>query len=124
MSQCRGVGGREGRSAWQLVHLGGGLRLCTSSKLTCCHGMCYAVQAAGFKDRLQRSHAEMQNLIARTNREKETLQTYAVQVIVEHAAMPTGMLQHGLGAHVVKTAESCGAWIMRALPLLVKCDHA
>lgn len=37
-------------------------------------------QAASFKDRWQRSHAEMQNLIARQAREKETMQTYAVQV--------------------------------------------
>lgn len=40
-------------------------------------------EAAAFKDRLQRSHAELQNLIARTNREKETLQTYAVQKFAE-----------------------------------------
>lgn len=36
-------------------------------------------EAAAFKDRLQRSQAEMANLIERTKREKETLQTYAVQ---------------------------------------------
>lgn len=40
----------------------------------------WCLQAASFKDRWQRSHAEMQNLISRQNREKETLQTYAVQV--------------------------------------------
>jgi hypothetical protein len=39
-------------------------------------------QASSFKDRWQRSHAEMQNLIARQAREKETMQTYAVQVSV------------------------------------------
>jgi hypothetical protein len=38
------------------------------------------LQAAAFKDRWQRTQAEMANLIARQNREKETLQTYAVQV--------------------------------------------
>ncbi|KAF8073023.1 mge1 [Scenedesmus sp. PABB004] len=36
-------------------------------------------EATSFKDRWQRSHAEMQNLIARQAREKETMQTYAVQ---------------------------------------------
>eukprot|EP00878_Enallax_costatus_P003368 GHUV01003577.1.p1 GENE.GHUV01003577.1~~GHUV01003577.1.p1 ORF type:complete len:323 (+),score=73.35 GHUV01003577.1:126-971(+) len=35
--------------------------------------------AASFKERWQRSHAEMQNLITRQAREKETMQTYAVQ---------------------------------------------
>jgi molecular chaperone GrpE (heat shock protein) len=39
-----------------------------------------AWQAASYKDRWQRSHAEMQNLIARQTREKESIQTYAVQV--------------------------------------------
>lgn len=45
-----------------------------------CRCCCCTVQAAAFKDKWQRSHAEMQNLIARQAREKETLQTYAVQV--------------------------------------------
>jgi hypothetical protein len=47
------------------------------------------LQAASFKDRWQRSHAEMQNLIARQAREKETMQTYAVQVSC-NAAMAVG----------------------------------
>jgi hypothetical protein len=47
-----------------------------------------APQAASFKDRWQRSHAEMQNLIARQAREKETMQTYAVQVSLLLAVAP------------------------------------
>lgn len=49
-------------------------------------------QAAGFKEKWQRSHAEMQNLIARQAREKETMQTYAVQVSVL-ARWPAGRSQ-------------------------------
>lgn len=64
-------------------------------------------EAASFKDCWQRSHAEMQNLIARQNREKETLQTYAVQKFAESLlevadnlesaarAVPQGVLQEG-----------------------------
>lgn len=55
---------------------------CTTCNTCVCalHCINFLLQAAGLKDRLQRSHAEMQNLIARQSREKETLQTYAVQV--------------------------------------------
>jgi hypothetical protein len=66
------------------------------------------MQAASFKDRWQRSHAEMQNLIARQAREKETMQTYAVQV---------RWLQHsngsGLSFTPVAQISACvsGAWL-------------
>jgi molecular chaperone GrpE len=63
--------------------------------------------AAAFKDRWQRSHAEMQNLIARQARDKETMQTYAVQGFAKsllevadnlesaQKAIPTDVLQQG-----------------------------
>lgn len=51
-----------------------------SADLPCGTACMLHLQAASFKDRWQRSHAEMQNLIARQAREKETMQTYAVQV--------------------------------------------
>lgn len=38
------------------------------------------MQAAGLKDKLLRSHAEMTNLADRHRKEKENLQNYAVQV--------------------------------------------
>jgi hypothetical protein len=53
------------------------LQMCTVMTLI---AFTLCMQAASFKDRWQRSHAEMQNLIARQAREKETMQTYAVQV--------------------------------------------
>jgi molecular chaperone GrpE (heat shock protein) len=58
------------------------------------------MQAAGLKDKLLRSHAEMTNLADRHRKEKENLQNYAVQVrttLLGHTlpAMTTG--NHALG---------------------------
>eukprot|EP00879_Flechtneria_rotunda_P021063 GHRR01022189.1.p1 GENE.GHRR01022189.1~~GHRR01022189.1.p1 ORF type:complete len:235 (+),score=106.21 GHRR01022189.1:318-1022(+) len=71
-------------------------------------------EAASFKDKWQRSHAEMQNLIARQAREKETLQTYAVQKFAQSLlevadnlesavkAAPKDVLQAGADVSVEK----------------------
>eukprot|EP00775_Hariotina_reticulata_P010331 gene10331-10488_t len=67
----------------------------------------HCFKAASYKDRWQRSHAEMHNLIARQAREKESMQTYAVQKFAQSLlevadnlesaarAVPLAVLQEG-----------------------------